>query len=107
MPIYHYTDRQKEIQQLLHEQGFGTKMEVPCDRFCIDILVPELENLVVEIVGPSHYQKELFKREEILRQYGYRYFLYIPVDYTDTEFLDILNKRLGEWFGSGLRQYHQ
>jgi hypothetical protein len=106
MPIYCYTDRQKEIEKLINKQGFGTKMEVPADQYCIDILVPELDDLIVEVIGPQHYKRELQKRETYLKEFlGYKYFLYVPVQYTDTEFLELLNKRLGEWFGTGLKGY--
>ena len=104
MPIYHYTKRQKEIQNLIHKQGFGTILEVPVDRFCMDIVVPELDNLVVEIQGPQHYKKQTEDREKIIREYGYKYFLYVPVSFSDEEFLKLLDEKLKEWYGTGIKE---
>ena len=101
MPIYHYTKRQLEIQNLIHKQGFGTILEVPVDRFCIDIIIPELDNMVVEVQGPQHYNKQTQDRESIIRTYGFKYFLYVPVQYTDEEFLKLFDSKLREWYGEG------
>jgi very-short-patch-repair endonuclease len=104
-PIYAYTDRQKEIEKLINKEGFGTQLEVPVDRFCIDILIPELDNMIVEIQGPQHYKRQTENREEIIRTYGYKYFLYIPVQYTDDEFLKAFDSCLKEIYGIGLKRY--
>lgn len=78
-------------------------MEVPVDRFCIDIVVPELDNLVVEVQGPQHYQKQTETREKIIRDYGYKYFLYVPVQATDEEFFKLLDRKLKDIYGEGLQ----
>ena len=105
MPIFHYTDRQRELEKLIHAEGFATQMEVPVDRFCIDILVPEFDNLVIELNGPQHYKKATERREDIIRSYGFKNFLYIPISFTDEEFLQALNKKLKEIYGEGLKRY--
>ena len=107
MPIYHYTDRQKELEKLINAEGFATRLEVPVDRFCIDILVPELDNLVIELNGPQHYKKATEKRENIIRGYGFENFLYIPISFTDEEFLQALDKKLKECYGKGLKRYSE
>jgi hypothetical protein len=104
-PIYCYTDRQLEIQRLLHKEGFGTILEVPVDRFCIDIVIPELDECVVEIQGPQHYKKQTEEREKIVRQYGYKYFIYVPVSYSDDEFLKLFDLKLKEFYGIGLKRF--
>lgn len=104
-PIYHYTNRQLEIEKLINKQGFGTLLEVPVDRFCIDIVIPELDNMVVEIQGPQHYNRETQNRESIIKQYGYQYFLYIPVQYDDEQFLEALDSKMREIYGHGLEKW--
>jgi very-short-patch-repair endonuclease len=105
MPIFNYTKRQLEIQNLIHKEGFGTQLEVPVDRFCIDILIPELDNLIIEVQGPQHYKRQTENRERIIREYGYKYFLYIPVQYSNDEFLKAFDEKLKEMYGTGLKRY--
>jgi hypothetical protein len=105
MPIYSYTDRQKEIEKIINKLGFGTQMEVPALQYCIDILVPELDNLIVEIQGPQHYKRATEKREAELRTIGYKYFVYVPVQYTDEEFIKLFDERMGEYFGERLKKH--
>jgi hypothetical protein len=105
MPVFHYTDRQLEIEKLINKAGFRTQLEVPAGQYCIDLLIPELDDLIVEVQGPQHYKKATERREADLRELGYKYFVYVPVTYTDQEFLQLFHNKLVEFFGVGLKGY--
>jgi len=61
---------------IVEELGKPTEMEFPVGEFTLDIWLPQCE-LDIEIQGPQHYSKKTQKRENKLKSYGIRYFLYI------------------------------
>ena len=75
-----YTHEQKHVYRLIEIAWpqLCPVMEHPVGEFALDIYIRSV-NLDIEIQGPQHYRKKTLKREQKLREYGIKHFLYIPV----------------------------
>lgn len=98
MPKFHYTDKQLKVEKYINEVGFRTELEKVYGQYCVDIWLPEL-NWVVEIDGPTHWNKERQKRDAMLmKEHNIAYILHYESNISKARFIDNFKAEIAKNF---------